>query len=51
MYFVTAHMEYLGRWLLMFTDHVTIESPESLATLMKNLTEELRLHYLPVEQH
>jgi predicted DNA-binding transcriptional regulator YafY len=50
MYFVTAHLEYLGRWLLTYTDHVTIESPEALTTIMKNLTEELRQHYLPVEQ-
>ena len=25
------------------------ESPEALATVMKELTEEIRLHYLPVE--
>jgi hypothetical protein len=35
----------------MYTDHVTIESPETLHTIMKDLSEELRLHYLPVEQH
>jgi predicted DNA-binding transcriptional regulator YafY len=51
MFFVTAHLEYFGRWLLMYTHHVTIESPEALCSLMKDLTEEVRQHYLPIEQH
>jgi predicted DNA-binding transcriptional regulator YafY len=51
MYYVTSHLEYFGRWLLMYTHHVTIESPEALVTVMKELTEEIRQHYLPVEQH
>lgn len=50
MHFVTSHLEWFGRWLLTFTRHVTIESPESLVTVMKELAEEMRLHYLPVEQ-
>ena len=49
MYYVTSHLEYFGRWLLMYTHHVNIESPEALVTVMKELTEEVRLHYLPVE--
>jgi predicted DNA-binding transcriptional regulator YafY len=49
MFYVTSSLEYFGRWLLMYTNHVTIESPETLATVMKDLTEEIRLHYLPVE--
>ncbi len=49
MYYVTSSLEYFGRWLLMYTNHVTVESPEALATVMKELTEEIRLHYLPVE--
>jgi hypothetical protein len=32
----------------MYTNHVTVESPEALVTVMKDLTEEIRLHYLPV---
>jgi predicted DNA-binding transcriptional regulator YafY len=50
MYYVTSSLEYFGRWLLMYTNHVTVESPEALATVMKELTEEIRLHYLPIEQ-
>lgn len=51
MYYVTSHLEHLGRWLLMYTHHVTIESPGALVNIMKELTEEVRQHYLPVEQH
>ena len=50
MYYVTSHLEYFGRWLLTYTHHVTIESPEALVTVMRDLTEEIRQHYLPVEQ-
>lgn len=50
MYYVTSSLEYFGRWLLMYTHHVTIESPEALVSVMRDLTEEVRLHYLPVEQ-
>ncbi|OQP66956.1 hypothetical protein A3860_00940 [Niastella vici] len=49
-YFVTSHLEYFGRWLLMYTHHVNVESPEALLTVMKELSEEVRQHYLPVEQ-
>jgi predicted DNA-binding transcriptional regulator YafY len=49
MYYVTSSLEYFGRWLLMYTHHVSIESPEAMLTVMKDLTEEIRLHYLPVE--
>jgi predicted DNA-binding transcriptional regulator YafY len=51
MYYVTSHLEYIGRWLLMYTHHVHVESPEALVNIMKDLSEEIRLHYLPVEQH
>jgi predicted DNA-binding transcriptional regulator YafY len=50
MHFVTSEVEILGRYLLMYTHHVIIEKPASLITTMKKLSEELRLHYLPVEQ-
>jgi hypothetical protein len=33
----------------MYTHHVNIESPEALVTVMKELTEEIRQHYQPVE--
>jgi predicted DNA-binding transcriptional regulator YafY len=49
MYFVTSHLEYFGRWLMMYTNHVSIESPDALHTIMRELTEEVRQHYLPVE--
>lgn len=51
MHYVTSHLNWFGRWLLMYTHHVTIESPEALSTVMKELTEEIRQHYSPVEQH
>ena len=50
MHYVTSHLNWFGRWLLMYTHHVTIESPEALSTVMKELTEEIRQHYSPVEQ-
>jgi predicted DNA-binding transcriptional regulator YafY len=50
MYYVTSSLEYFGRWLLMCTHHVTIESPEALISVMRDLSEEIRQHYLPVEQ-
>jgi predicted DNA-binding transcriptional regulator YafY len=50
MYYVTSSLEYFGRWLLMYTHHVTIESPEALVSVMRDLSEEVRQHYLPVEQ-
>ncbi|THU41591.1 YafY family transcriptional regulator [Niastella caeni] len=48
MYYVTTHLEYFGRWLLTYTHHVTVESPEALVTIMRDLSEEIRQHYLPV---
>lgn len=48
-HFVTSHLDDLARWLLMFTNHVTIESPEALVNLMKDFIEEIRNHYLPEE--
>lgn len=45
MHFLTSSFEYFGRWLLMFTDAVTIESPEPLQKIMQSLTNELAGHY------
>jgi predicted DNA-binding transcriptional regulator YafY len=45
MRFLSAHLESLGRWLLMYTDSVHIESPELLHVIMQRLMEELTAHY------
>jgi predicted DNA-binding transcriptional regulator YafY len=45
MFFVTAYTQQFARWLLMFTNSVTIISPSSLEDLMQDLTEELNEHY------
>ena len=49
MHFVTSQLEYLGRWLLMFTNNIIIESPEALIHIMKEFTEDIRNLYLPEE--
>lgn len=46
MHFLTPFPEYFGRWLLMFTDNVTVESPEELKTILHHLVSELR-HHIP----
>lgn len=45
MTFLTSFPEYLARWLLSFTDGVTIESPHSLKDKMRELISELQKHY------
>jgi len=45
MKFMTSSMSYFGRWLLMYTSHVRIESPDSLRLLMQELGEKLYKHY------
>ncbi|MEQ1676995.1 MAG: YafY family protein [Chitinophagaceae bacterium] len=45
MHFLTPHPEYFGRWLLMYTNLVEVESPAALKTIMKNLLEELKKTY------
>ncbi len=45
MYFLTSHLEGLSRWLLMFTENVTIEKPAALAQLMQQHIEDLTIHY------
>jgi predicted DNA-binding transcriptional regulator YafY len=45
MHFVTASLNGFGRWLLMFTDGVTIESPIELKTIMQGLAKEMHDHY------
>jgi hypothetical protein len=41
MKFLTTSLDFFGRWLLMYTDHVRIASPEGLKTIMKELSEKL----------
>ena len=45
MTFLTAMPDYLARWLLSFTDGVTVESPDSLKEKMQELVQELKTHY------
>lgn len=45
MRFLTAHIEALCHWLLMYTDSAFIESPLSLHSKMKELVSELQDHY------
>jgi hypothetical protein len=49
MYFLVAHPEPFARWLLMFTNSITVESPAMLKVFMEELTEELKEHYLNKE--
>ncbi|TAE30854.1 MAG: YafY family transcriptional regulator [Cytophagales bacterium] len=46
MRFITQYMEGLGRWLLMYGNGITIESPEPLRFAMRTYVEELQSHYL-----
>jgi predicted DNA-binding transcriptional regulator YafY len=46
MHFLTPYPEYLGRWLLMYTNGVTVESPAELVAEMQGLVSELAQHYL-----
>lgn len=45
MKFLTAHLEGMARWLLMFTHEVKIESPVELKEAMIKLVKELREEY------
>ena len=45
MKFLTAHLEGMARWLLMFTNEVKIESPVEMTNAMKKLVKELREEY------
>ncbi|HEX2532296.1 MAG TPA: YafY family protein [Chitinophagaceae bacterium] len=42
MKFLTGYLDYLARWLLMFTDAVTIEAPEAMKDRMRALVGELQ---------
>lgn len=45
MKFLTSSIDYFGRWLLMYGNTVTVESPITLRTLMKELAERLLSHH------
>jgi predicted DNA-binding transcriptional regulator YafY len=45
MKFLTSSVEYFGRWLLMYGNTATIESPEALQAIMKELAERLLAHH------
>lgn len=45
MRFLSAHPQYLCRWLLTYTNAAKIESPSSLCDTIKVLLEELNQHY------
>jgi predicted DNA-binding transcriptional regulator YafY len=45
MKFLTSSFEYFGRWLLMYGNTATVESPTALRTLMKELSERLLAHH------
>lgn len=48
MKFLTSHLDGMARWLLMFTNAVTIESPLQLKTIMQELIDELKQQHEPV---
>jgi predicted DNA-binding transcriptional regulator YafY len=43
MKFLTSSLTYFGRWLLMYTDSVRVDSPPELKTIMKELSEKLAI--------
>lgn len=45
MRFLSAHIDSLARWLLMYTNAARIEHPESLQQHVQTLLQELNLHY------
>jgi predicted DNA-binding transcriptional regulator YafY len=45
MHFVTSSLNGFGRWLLMFTNAVRVESPASLQTMMQQFCAEMKDHY------
>jgi len=45
MKFLTSSLRYFGRWLLMYGDSIQVESPETLKTELRTLTEKLFAHH------
>lgn len=46
MKFLVGCLEYFGRWLLTYTDAVTVESPAALRVTMKGLAEKIYFQYI-----
>ncbi len=46
MKFITPRYEYLGRWIMSYGHHISVESPEELKALTKKYAEELYKHYV-----
>ena len=46
MKFLISSLSYFGRWLLMYTNSVQVESPSSLKDIMKELSKKLSAHYI-----
>jgi predicted DNA-binding transcriptional regulator YafY len=46
MYFRTAYVEPMGRWLLSFGNAIEIEHPQRLKGIMTELATEIKTHYL-----
>ena len=45
MKFLTTNLSYFGRWLLIYTSGVRVESPIALKNIMRELSENLSAHY------
>ncbi len=45
MHFLVSSLHEFAHWLLMVTDHATVESPSGLVDIMKSLAERLSRHY------
>lgn len=45
--FMMDNLEYMSRWLLSYGHHVEIVEPPELKSLVRELVEELHLHYTP----
>jgi hypothetical protein len=46
MKFMVGCLDYFGRWLLTYTDAVTVESPVALRNIMKGLAGKIYIRYL-----
>ncbi len=46
MKFMVGCLDYFGRWLLTYTDAVSIESPAALRQVMKGLAEKVYFQYI-----
>ena len=46
MKFMTSSLEFFGRWLLTYSNSVSVESPDPLRELMKTLSQRIYAHYV-----